>query len=157
MHVLVAGCGWLGTALARRLVARGDRVTGVRRDPARAAALGALRIAPLGLDLASPGAAERLPAVDAIVACQSASADGAAPYRAAYVDANRTLLEAARRCGARAFVYTGSTGAFGQRDGADVDEDTPAAPASASAEVLVEAETLVRAAADPLRACVTRL
>jgi nucleoside-diphosphate-sugar epimerase len=158
VHVLVAGCGWLGAAIARRLVERGDRVTGIRRDPARAAALEALGVEPLAIDLAAPGAAARLPAADAVVACQSAGADGEGPYRAAYVDANRTLLEAARTRGASAFVYTGSTGVFGQRDGSDVDEETPPAPASAAAAVLVEAEALVRGAAGPsLRASVVRL
>ena len=158
MHVLVAGCGWLGTAIARRLALRGDRVTGVRRDPGRAVALASLGIEPLALDLAAPGADAALPAADAIVACQSSSADGAAAYRAAYVDVNRALLRAAARGGARAFVYTGSTGVFGQRDGSDVDEATPPAPASPTAEVLVEAERLVTAAAGPgLRACVVRL
>jgi nucleoside-diphosphate-sugar epimerase len=158
VHVLVAGCGWLGTALARRLVERGDRVTGIRRDPARAAALRALGVEPLAVDLAAPGAAERLPAADAIVACQAAGADGADAYRAAYVDANRALVTAAARGGARALVYTGSTGVFGQRDGSDVDESTPPAPASPSAAVLVEAEELVRGAASAaLRASVIRL
>jgi nucleoside-diphosphate-sugar epimerase len=145
VHVLVAGCGWLGTAVARALVARGDLVTGVRRDPARASALAALGVEPLPLDLADPGAAARLPAaVDAVVACQSAGADDAAGYRLAYVEANRTLLGWAARAGARAVVYTGSTGVFGQRDGSDVDEATPPSPASATAEVLVEAERLLR-------------
>ncbi len=146
--MLVAGCGWLGTAIARRLLARGDRVTGVRRDPARSAALAALGIEPLALDLADPGAAARLPAADGIVACQSAAADSEVAYRAAYLDANRSLLAAAERAGAR-FVYTGSTGVFGQRDGSEVDEATVPAPASATGEVLVRAEALVleRAAA----------
>ena len=158
MHVLVAGCGWLGTALARGLVLRGDRVTGVRRDPARAEELRALGVEPLALDLAAPGAAERLPAADAIVACQAAGADGVEAYRAAYVDANRALIAAAARGGARALVYTGSTGVFGQRDGADVDETTPPAPASATAQVLVEAEALVRrGSAGALRTSVVRL
>ncbi len=158
MHVLVAGCGWLGTAIARRLVARGDRVTGIRRDPERADALAPLGIAPLALDLSAPGAEAALPRADAIVACQSASADGAGPYRAAYVDANRALLAAAARGGARALVYTGSTGVFAQRDGSDVDETTPPAPASPTAAVLVEAERLVLGAAGPaLRASIVRL
>lgn len=143
MHVLVAGCGWLGAAVAKALVARGDRVTGLRRDPSRAAALAALGVEPLALDLCAAGAADRIPAVDAVVACQSSSADGAEAYRAAYVTATGALLEAARRHGATAFVYTGSTGVFGQRDGGEVTEATPPAPASQSAEVLVEAERLV--------------
>jgi len=143
MHVLVAGCGWLGTALARALTARGDRVTGIRRDPARAAALEALGVEPLALDLAAPGAAARLPTVDAILACQSSGADTEAGYRAAYLAATGALLEAARRQGGRPLVYTGSTGVFGQRDGSEVEEATPTAPASATAGVLVEAERLV--------------
>ncbi len=143
MHVLVAGCGWLGSAVAQALVARGDRVTGIRRVPARAEALRALGVEPLALDLTSPGAAERLPPVDAVVACQSAGSDTAEAYRAAYVEATGALLEAARRSCARAFVYTGSTGVFGQRDGSGVDEATPPAPVSPTAQVLVEAERLV--------------
>jgi nucleoside-diphosphate-sugar epimerase len=161
VHVLVSGCGWLGTEIARRLVARGDRVTGVRRDPGRAAALAAHGIAPLALDLAAQGAADAVAAlpggVDAIVACQSAGADTAEAYEAAYVRATAALGDAARRTGAR-LVYTGSTGVFGQRDGGDVDERTPAAPASATAEVLVRAEGVVReAGAAGVAACTVRL
>lgn len=147
MHVLVAGCGWLGSAVARALVARGDQVTGIRRDPGRAAALAGLGVEPLTLDLTAPGAAARLPAVDAVVACQSSSSDTPEAYRAAYVTSSAALLAAAARAGARAFVYTSSTGVFGQRDGSEVDEATPPAPASATAEVLVEAERLVLGAA----------
>jgi len=156
--VLVAGCGWLGTAIASALIARGEQVTGIRRDPARAADLAALGVEPLALDLAAPGAADRLPHTDAIVACQAAGGEGAEAYRAAYVDANRALLIAAARGRARALVYSGSTGVFGQRDGSDVDEDAPPAPASPSARVLAEAEVLVRdGAGGGLRTAVVRL
>jgi len=150
MRVLVAGCGWLGTAVARALVARGDRVTAIRRDPGRAAALAELGVTPLAVDLASPGAADRLPVVDGVVACQSSSEDSPEAYRSAYLTANAALLEAARRSGARSFVYTGSTGVFGQRDGGDVDEASPPQPASPSARVLVEAEQLVVGAGNGL-------
>jgi nucleoside-diphosphate-sugar epimerase len=146
VRVLVAGCGWLGEAIARALVARGDRVTGIRRDPSRASSLAALGVEPLALDLAAPDAAARLPPFDAAVACQSAGADTEAAYRVAYVEANQALLSATARGGAR-LVYTGSTGVFGQQDGSDVDEATPPAPSGATAAVLVEAERLVLAAA----------
>lgn len=152
MRVLVAGCGWLGTAVARRLVAGGHEVVGVRRDPARAEALRPLGITPLALDL-TQSPPEALPPCAAIVACQSASGDSDEAYRAAYLVANRTLLAAAARSGARV-VYTGSTGVFGQRAGEDVDEATPPSPASATGEVLAEAEALVRGAPG---ACLVRL
>ena len=144
MHVLIAGCGWLGTALARSLVGAGHRVTGIRRDPARARELEALGIEAMALDLCDPGTASRLPArLDWIVACQAAGAEGPDAYRQAYLAANLVLLSHARSCNAKAFVYTGSTGVFGQSDGADVDESTPASPASPTAEILVEAERQV--------------
>ncbi len=158
MRVLVAGCGWLGQAIAAALGARGDRVTGVRRDPARAAALSGLGITPLAADLSDPEALSRLPDdVEAVVACQSAGADGPEPYRDAYVRANQTLLSFARRAPLRAFVYTGSTGVFGQRDGGDVDEGTPPRPRGAAAEVLIEAERLVLGAAPEVPARLVRL
>lgn len=157
MHVVVAGCGWLGTALARRLVFMGARVTGVRRDPARAEALRALGVEPLALDLARPGAEARLPRADAVIACQAAAGEGVAAYAAAYLDANRALLAAAVRDGAR-LVYTGSTGVLGQSDGLEVDEDAPPAPASETAEVLADAEAMiVGAGRGGARACVLRL
>jgi nucleoside-diphosphate-sugar epimerase len=120
-------------------------VTAVRRDPVRAAALASPGVAPLALDLSAPGVRERLPRdLDAVVACQSAGADGPEAYRRAYVDSSRTLVDALRAAGRPAvLLYTGSTGVFGQRDGSDVDEETPVAPASAAAEVLVEAERVV--------------
>ena len=160
MHVLVAGAGWLGSALSRALAGHGHRVTAVRRDPGRAAALASPGVTPVALDLCAPGAAAELPRdLDAVVACQSAGADGAEAYRRAYVDVTRALVEAIRASGRPAtLVYTGSTGVFGQRDGGDVDEESPPAPASPAAEVLVEAERLVLAADAPgLRANLLRL
>jgi len=158
-RVVVAGAGWLGSALARALLARGDEVIAVRRSGAALAPLAAAGARPLALDLAAPGASHALPdGVDAIVACQSSASDSPEAYRAAYVDANRALLEAARRLGVRAFVYTGSTGVFGQRDGGDVTEETSPAPALPSAGVLVEAERAVlEAAARGLPARIVRL
>jgi nucleoside-diphosphate-sugar epimerase len=157
VHVLVAGCGWLGLELARRLVARGEDVTGVRRDAARAAALAAEGIAPLALDLAAPDALREVPHVDAVIACQAAGGEDVAAYRAAYVVALRALLAVAARDGAK-LVYTGSTGVLGQIGGEEVDERTPPTPASPTGEVLAEAEALIAAAAGGgADACLVRL
>jgi nucleoside-diphosphate-sugar epimerase len=159
MRVLVAGAGWLGSALSRRLLAEGHGVVAVRRDAGALRPLVEAGAVALALDLAEPGAARSIPQdVDAIVACQSSAVDTAEAYRRAYVDANRVLLDAAARNGVRAFVYTGSTGVFGQRDGGDVEERTAPAPSGPSGEVLVEAErTVFDAATRGVRACVVRL
>jgi nucleoside-diphosphate-sugar epimerase len=153
MQVLVAGCGWLGTAVAIRLLARGDRVTGLRRDPERAEQLRRFGIEPLALDLADPAAAARIPAgIEAVIALQSASGPGLEAYRQAYVLANATLLRAARRLELRALVCAGSSGVFTQRDGSEVFESTPPTPGSGAPGVLAEAERqLLDAAGVPVR------
>lgn len=159
MHVLVAGAGWLGSALVEALVARGDRVTAVRRSAERLLLLERLGASALPLDLAATRSPERVPAdVDAIVACQAAHRDSPEAYRTAYVDVNRNLVEVARRGAGRRLVYTSSTGVFGQADGSDVDETTPPMPTSAAAQVLVDAERVVlEAASTGVHACVLRL
>ncbi|HLO69218.1 MAG TPA: NAD-dependent epimerase/dehydratase family protein [Holophaga sp.] len=159
MHVLIVGCGWLGGAVAEALVARGDRVTGVRRDPGRAQALRALGAEPLALDLAGPEALAALPEdLDAILALQSAREDSREAYTRTYVQTGANLLAAARGRRLRAVVQASSTGVFGQRDGAWVDEGSPVAPATPTAEVLAAAEALyLEAARNGIPARVLRL
>jgi nucleoside-diphosphate-sugar epimerase len=158
MHVVIAGCGWLGSAVARRLLARGDRVTGIRSDPERAEQLRPLGIEPLVLDLADPSAGPLPSDTDAILALQSARGGGEASYRRAYLDVNRTLLAWARQHPVRALVHTGSTGIFEQRDGSEVDEATRPAPVTPAGAVLLEAETmLMEAAAAGIPARILRL
>lgn len=141
MHVLIVGCGWLGGAVAEALAARGDRVTGVRRDPARAASLRALGAEPLVLDLADPASLAYLPDdLDAVVGLQSSREDSVAAYTRTYLETGANLLAAAGGRRLRAVVQASSTGVFGQRDGSWVDEATPPAPASPTAEVLARAE-----------------
>jgi nucleoside-diphosphate-sugar epimerase len=159
MRVLIAGCGWLGAAVAARLLARGDQVLGVRRDAARAEALRPLGVEPLVLDLADPASASAIPpGVDAILALQSASRDTEDAYRRTYLQAGQVLLQAARRLGVRALVYTGSTGVFSHRDGSDVEETTPLRPGSPSAQALADTEGLyLDAARSGLPARILRL
>jgi len=143
MHHLVAGCGWLGHEVTRRLVARGDRVTAFVRSDDSARRLRALGLDAYALDLTRPDALRPFAsALDGVVSTIAASGPAVADYRRAYVDATRQLLGWERAGGAR-FVYVSSTGVFGQTDGAWVDEATPASPADAKAEVLLAAERIV--------------
>jgi nucleoside-diphosphate-sugar epimerase len=154
MHVLIAGCGYVGTALGLRLAADGHRVTGVRRSPDRIPT----PIEAVGADLTDPATLDALPAdVDAVAI--TASADGRDPdlYRAAYVDGPTTLLSflAGRGDPVRRVLFTSSSAVYGQADGEVVDETSPTEPTSATGRILVEAE---RAVLDgPFPATVLRL
>ena len=48
---LIVGCGYLGTRVARRWLAAGDRVFGITRSPTRAAQLAAIGITPIVCDV----------------------------------------------------------------------------------------------------------
>ena len=141
--MLIAGCGWLGQEVARRLLARGDVVTGLTRTEGSASKVRAIGIDAKALDLAAPGACGSLTGpYDGIIAAQSASGRDEAAYRRAYVDATRALVtsECARGI---PFVYVGSTGIFGAGNGSWVDETTTPRPSDETSHVLYEAETLV--------------
>src|SRR5690606_18040854 len=137
-RVLIAGCGYVGEALARRLVARGQEVFGLRRD---ASGLDA-RIRPISADVTVPSSLEGLPSVDALVYAVSAGGRHEAAYRGAYVEGVTNVLAALERgpgLPART-VFVSSTAVYAQDDGSWVDESSPAAPERATARLLLEAE-----------------
>ena len=144
MRVLIAGCGYVGCELGRRLAAAGDRVWGLRRSAGAALPDG---IEPVTADLTDAASLEALPrGVEAVVYAASAGGFSDERYRAAYVDGPRNLLAflAARREPLRRALFVSSTGVYGQQDGEWVDEDSPADADHFSAERLREGERLVR-------------
>ncbi len=121
--ILIAGCGDVGSELARRLLADGHAVYGLRR---RAHLLPA-GVRPVAANLQDPDSLRAVPdGLDAV--CYVAAADRRSPaaYRAAYVDGPRNLLRAAGRGGTLARVlYASSTRVYPQNAGEWVDEDSP--------------------------------
>lgn len=153
-RILIAGCGYVGSALAARLAAAGHRVYGLRRRPAGLPP----GVLPLAADLLDPASLGDLPpALDAVVYAASASGGREVAYRAAYVEGLRNLLAALARLPAppRRAIFTSSTAVYGQRDGEWVDEASPTEPADFRGRVLLEGERLL--AAFPGRATALRL
>jgi nucleoside-diphosphate-sugar epimerase len=146
--VLIAGCGYVGGELARRLVRRGARVWALRRSDAPVPA-GA---EPVRADLADPSALRSLPAEpDAVVYALSAGSSTEAAYRAAYVDGLVNLLAALRRAGASPsrLVYVSSTGVYGQSAGEWVDETSPTEPSGFTGRILLQGEETARTSGVP--------
>lgn len=140
MRVLIAGCGYVGCALAEMLRDAGHQVTGLRRS-ASALPDG---IDALAADLADPTALRSAlngHRFDWVVYATAADGRSEAAYRTAYVDGLSHLLDVI--VVPERFVFTSSTAVYGQSEGEIVDETSPTKPARFTGEIMLEAEELV--------------
>ena len=113
MRIVVFGLGYTGTEIARRAVAAGAHVTGTSRDPACAAP------PPPGVVLVAFDAAQQALAEATHILQTAPPGEAGDP----------ALLAYAGRLGTPAWVgMLSTTGVYGDRGGAWVDEDTPPAP-----------------------------
>lgn len=142
MRVVVAGCGDLGTEVGLRLAAVGHDVVGIRRTPERLPA----PLVGLRGDLAAGRIDGLPPDVEVVVYAAAAGQRSEAAYLGTYVAGPGHVLDALARAGARPrrFVFVSSTAVYGTDDGSWVDEDTPAAPRTATGQLLVDAEVAVQ-------------
>jgi nucleoside-diphosphate-sugar epimerase len=142
---LIAGCGYIGSALAVRLVAEGHQVWGLKRSwsgdaPAPAPA----GVAAIEADLVAGAGLLRLPTnLDFVVYAVSADGRNEAAYRAAYVDGLQRLVEGLHESpDIRRFIFVSSTAVYAQHEGEWVDEESPAEETGFRGACLLRAETL---------------
>jgi nucleoside-diphosphate-sugar epimerase len=147
--VLIAGPGYVGGALAERLVAARHEVILLRRR-STGALPGAREIEG---DLTEPGSLSALPECDAVAFTAGPDQSSEATYRRLYVEGLTHLLEALRARGAAErlprVVMTSSTAVYGQSAGEWVDEETPATAKHWTGACLLEAEGVLRASGFP--------
>ncbi|MCA9615856.1 MAG: NAD-dependent epimerase/dehydratase family protein [Myxococcales bacterium] len=124
MKVLIAGCGWLGTALAERLVASGHEVLGLRRDPSKLPS----SIVGIAGDLADASSLRRALAphgdVDALVYAAGSNGRDDASYALAYDEGPARVIEALGDTTLCRALFTSSTAVYDVDEG-EVDETTP--------------------------------
>lgn len=141
MRVLIVGCGYVGLPLGAELVRQGHEVYGLRRSAAAEADLAAAGIRPLAADVTKPETLAALPVpFDWVVNCVASGGGDADSYRQIYLQGTANLLAALAAHPPKKFVYTSSTGVYGQTDGAVVKESSPAEPEAETSKVLVETE-----------------
>ena len=148
MNILIAGCGYVGTALGVRLSAEGHGVWGLRRRPEGLPH----GVRPLAADLSDAATLGSLPLdLDVVYYTAGAADNTEAAYKSAYVDGPRHLLEALERQGQRPrrVVFTSSTGVYAQCRGEWVDEDSPAEPSHFGGRQLLAGERLFLDSAFP--------
>ncbi|WP_458189154.1 SDR family oxidoreductase [Haladaptatus sp. NG-WS-4] len=146
MKVVILGCGYVGLELGRQLVRAGHDAVGVRRSPTGIRAIEDAGFDGIQADATDTDSLAAIPDADAVVYAASADSRGSDAARSAYVDGLRTTLDhfGGRATPPERVVYTSSTGVYGDRDGAWVDETTPLEPRTEREEILAEAERIVR-------------
>jgi nucleoside-diphosphate-sugar epimerase len=140
---LIAGCGYVGTALGERLVALGHEVWAIRRDPSALPN----SFNKFAADLTHRRAIEDLPgSIDYVVYCASAGESSDAAYQRAYVDGLSNVLSATEGSGVRRVFFTSSTSVYAQTGGVVVDEESETRPEHFSGVRTLQAENLLRRA-----------
>ena len=140
----MAGCGFVGLQAARRLHAKGLRVTGLTHSQASASALAGEPFPVVACDIADRAAlaalAQENGGFPAVLDAVSSGRGGADAYRRAYLEGARSLLETLRP---QRFLFTSSTSVYAQTGGEPVDEQSPAEPQRETGRILRETEELV--------------
>lgn len=140
--VLIAGCGDVGSRLARQLMAENWQVHGLRRT------ISSLPEGVLGIagDLFAPACPATWPSgrIDYLVYCAAASVHDEAGYRAAYLDGLAHvfgwLKQHAQR--PRRVLFVSSSSVYGQQQGEWIDENSATLPGGFSGRLMLEAERL---------------
>jgi nucleoside-diphosphate-sugar epimerase len=141
-NILIAGCGYVGTALGLRLAAAGHVVWGIRRS-AEGLPSGIRHVA---ADLTIPETLRELPpALDVVFYTAAPNGPDEAAYRAIYVDGLRYVLEALVRQhqSPQRVLLTSSTAVYAQLGGEWVDETSPTEPQHFTGRRVLEGERVL--------------
>ena len=138
MHVLIAGCGDVGSILAVSLLKDGHVVYGLKRDTSSLPD----GVHPIRADLLKPGTLTKLPkAIDRLVFMPTPSSRDRAAYEAIFLHGWSNLWSALNQAPVRTLLVS-STAVFGEAAGGMVDERTLPGPTGFNGKVLLEMEQL---------------
>lgn len=141
-RILIAGCGDIGIGIGERLVERGHRVFGLRRNPTMLPDT----LIGLAADLTQIDTLRALPErIDTVVYTAAATGYSESAYRHAYQVGVENLLEVLENASSRPqrCVFISSTSVYGQQDGQWVDELSAADASGFAAEALRAGEQRV--------------
>jgi nucleoside-diphosphate-sugar epimerase len=140
-RALIAGCGYLGRALASLLTAEGWEVEGWMRSVESAHQLSQSGYCAHNVDISnSENVLAHKSDFDFVVHCASTRGGGVDQYRRVYRDGARNLVEYFDKA---RVLFVSSTSVYAQTNGQSVTEESPAQPKPETGKILREAENLV--------------
>ncbi|MFW6336330.1 MAG: NAD-dependent epimerase/dehydratase family protein [Phycisphaeraceae bacterium] len=151
---LIIGCGYLGRALAARLLERGQRVHGTVRQRSHAEALRHMGVQPVMLEvtrpLSFPALAPALSAetLDVYYLVPPGRTGGVPTPRQVILGGVAHITRQLRQANVRRGVLVSSTAVYGNMAGGRVDADTTPEPNSERGRLLLEGENMWREQAE---------
>ncbi len=143
MRVLIVGCGYVGLPLGGALVGLGHEVHGLRRSTNTHAAMEDAGIMPHAIDIIRREQLDNLPGpFDWIINTVSSGHGGTEAYHGIFVVGTQNLIDWFADSPPPKYLFTSSTGVYGQTDGSWVDEDSLTEPSGETGQTLLEAESL---------------
>jgi nucleoside-diphosphate-sugar epimerase len=143
-RALIIGPGYIGLPLAVRLIQLGHEVDALSRRGDVDGLLTAAGIHACSGDISNPSSLPRLSRrYNWVVNCVSSTLGTAEDFRRVYLEGTRNLVGWLSQAPPDRFVYTSSTGVYGQDDGSMVDEDSIIRPPTETGHVLAETEQVV--------------
>jgi nucleoside-diphosphate-sugar epimerase len=142
-RVLIAGCGYLGQAVAELFLADGWEVEGWTKSADSARPLSTKPYLVLAVDISQVDQVRaRKRDFDAVIHCASTRGGNLDSYRRVYLDGVRNLVE---RFEGSQILFTSSTSVYAQNNGDWVTEESGADPKHETGKILRKAEDLVLA------------
>ncbi len=143
-RILVAGAGYVGGEVARYFRRKGQRVWGLVRTEASAAALEKDGIIPILADLTKPETLQKIPIVHFVLISAAPHGRSDENYSELYLNGIGNLLKCLnRKLPPELVVYTSSTSVWKERGGEWVDESVPPDADTQKGKILIEAEKQV--------------
>ncbi|MGC6424563.1 MAG: NAD-dependent epimerase/dehydratase family protein [Lentimonas sp.] len=150
--LMIFGCGYVGTALARHCMEQGVRVSALTRNSEKAEVLKQMGVSEVVIgELDSEAWHEQLTgSYQAVVNCVSSAGGGIDGYRKSYLNGQASILKWAGSQSIQRYVYTSSTSVYPQDGGVEVDEAADTASAPPTGKVIAESEALIAQAEESL-------
>jgi nucleoside-diphosphate-sugar epimerase len=140
-RILIAGCGYIGTATADLFHSAGWEVQGWTRSGESAAKLAEKPYPVIAVDIANAREIGGRPEnFDAVIHCASTRGGDADRYRETYLEGARDLRD---RFLGSTILFASSTSVYAQRDGSWVTEKSETEPAAETSRILLEAEKII--------------
>ena len=139
MRILQIGCGGLGSLIAQATLAQDHALTIVRRS--RPPVSQGARV--LYADVVAGEGLSALNGLEADILLYCLAPVEGQSYQQTYVEGLRHVLAHVSKTHLKHVFFISSTGIYGEQQGEWIDDETPAKPADAEGEVMLEAERLL--------------